>query len=80
MKVSMKTRQGEPYLLHWKKNPTTWNESLEELKKRPNVVRRNKQWYTIVFAHYTGTFDIVDCTCNGKGDFYPINTSLLKEL
>ena len=76
----MKIREGEAYLLHWKKNPTTWNEDLKDLKRRPNIIRRNKQYYTVVYAHYTGTFDIVDCTCDSKGNNYPIYTNHLKEI
>lgn len=76
----MKIRKGEAYLLHWKKNPTTWNESLSELKRRPNIIFRNKKYYSIVFAHYDGDFEIVDCTCDSKGNSYPIYTKLLKEL
>lgn len=76
----MKIRKRETYLLHWRKNSTTWNEDLKELKRTRNLIRINKQYYTVVFAHYDGDFDVVDCTCDDKGNFYPINTSLLKEI
>lgn len=76
----MKVRKGCPYLLHWKDNPFWWNENLDAIKDLKNVVKKNGRYYTIVFPHYTGDFEVVDCTCDKyTGDFYPIHTSLLKE-
>ena len=77
----MKVRESEEYYLHWTKNPKYWNENLKDLIASKKVEKVNKRYYTRVIAHYTGTFNIVDCTCNKKtGDFYPINTSNLKEI
>jgi hypothetical protein len=76
----MKIRQGEEYLLHWTRNPDTWNDNLKDLINNNRVIKINKRYYTKVIPHYSGTFNIVDCTCNIKtGDFYPINVSNLKE-
>jgi hypothetical protein len=69
------------YLLFWGNNPSYWNDDLEELKKKRIVQKINGRYYTIVQPHMSGKFSIVDCTCNERtGDFYPINTSLLKEI
>ena len=76
----MKTYKGEKYLLHWTKNPFYWNDNIKDIKKNPNIIKQNGRYYTIVIAHFTGCFSMVDCTCDMKtGDFYPINVSLLKD-
>jgi hypothetical protein len=79
--MKIKTRQNEEYYLAWTRNPDTWNENLKDLIKSGRVEKVGGRYYTRVIAHYTGTFSIIDCTCNKKsGDFYPINTSNLKEI
>ena len=70
--------EGYEYLLHWKNNPCTWNDSLSSIKKRKDIVKIKGRYYTIVIAHYTGDFFIVDCTCDSKGNYYPIYADLLK--
>jgi hypothetical protein len=74
-----KIRKGETYLLHWKRNPALWNDDLKKLISHNIVKKINKQYYSRVVAHYTGQFDVVDCTCNNKGDYYPIMVCNLKE-
>lgn len=75
----MKTIEaGKEYLLHWQDNPAVWNEDLKNLKKHNVVIYVNDDYYTIVYPHYTGEFDIVDCDCDNKGNYYPINTENLK--
>ena len=75
-----KVFKGKKYLLHWESNPFYWNKDIEEIKKIPNIVNDCEEYYTIVIPHFTGTFGIVDCTCDLEtGDFYPINTDLLQD-
>lgn len=76
---NMKTVRGEKYLLHWKKNPTMWDEKLKDLIKDGLVIKKNSRshYYSVVTAHYTGDYSVVDCTCADNGDFYPVNTSNL---
>ena len=70
---------GKTYLLHWSRNPFTWNEDLKDLISKKKVEKINGRYYTKVIAHMSGNFYIVDCTCDQEtDDFYPINTSLLK--
>ena len=77
----MKTRANESYYLHWRNNPCTWNENLADLIQRNRVRKVKGRYYTVVVAHYSGSFGIVDCTCDTRsGDFHSINTSLLKEI
>lgn len=76
-----KINSESQYLLIWNKNPSFWNDDIEELKKKKIVKKINNRYYTVVQPHMSGKFEIVDCTCNTRtGDFYPINTSLLKEI
>lgn len=75
----MKIRDGEVYLLHWTKNPSVWNEDLKDLIATNKVEKINNRYYTKVTAHFEGNFAVVDCTCDDRGNFYPINTSNLKE-
>ena len=77
----MKTYKGKKYLLHWENNPAHWNDDIEDIKKiRDDVIEEDGEYYTIVYAHFTGTFGIVDCTCDlNNGDFYPINVYLLED-
>ena len=74
-----KVREGEKYLLHWRKNPSTWNDNLKDLIETEKVIRINKQYYTIVISHYTGSYSVVDCTCDNKGNVHPIMVCNLKE-
>ena len=70
---------GKKYLLHWRRNPFYWNRSLREVKKDRYTVRQKGRFYTIVEAHFTGDFNVVDCTCDfNDGSYYPINTELLR--
>ncbi len=72
--------KGEKYLLHWRSNPFYWNYDIKDIKKLSNIKSDCEEYYTIVVPHFTGTFDIVDCTCDLEtGDFYPINTELLQD-
>jgi hypothetical protein len=76
-----KIRENEEYYLLWTRNPDTWNDNLNDLKLKRRVFKVGKRYYTKVTAHYSGNFNIVDCTCNNDtGDFYPIYTSNLKEI
>lgn len=75
----MKIRENEEYLLHWTNNPAVWNEDLKDLISTKKVEKINGRYYTRVTAHFSGNFSVVDCTCSSRGDFYPINTSNLKE-
>ena len=73
----MKTIKGKKYLLHWTLNPATYNEKLEDLIKSNQVQKIKGEYYTIVTARFTGNFNVVDCTLDKKGNFYPINTDNL---
>lgn len=73
------------YLLHWEDNPCFWNNDESDMLRisltNPQVVEIDGKYYTKVKPHYTGEFEIVDCTCDYyTGDFYPIHTDLLIEL
>jgi hypothetical protein len=72
--------EGNQYLLHWRKNRAMWNDNLKDLIKANKVVKRNNRYYSIVTAHYSGDYSIVDCTCDDNGDFYPVNTSDLRHI
>lgn len=76
--MSMYIKKGREYLLHWKNNMTYRNENLEDLKRKGVVMKMKGRYYTTVIAHYTGDFNIVDCTLDKEGNFYPVHTSLLK--
>ena len=80
MSKNKKIVEGRTYLLSWRHNPSTWNESLKDLIENNEVEKINKHYYTKVTAHFTGRFDIVDCTCDERGNYYPINTTNLKEM
>lgn len=70
---------GNQYLLSWTKNPCTYNENLKDLINNGKVQEINGGYYTVVTAHFSGSFAVVDCTCDEEtGDFNPINTSNLK--
>lgn len=66
-----------PMLLHWTRNPSTWNSTLKNLKKQKKVILQNRKYYSIVYPHYSGYFSIVDCTTDKDGNYYPINTDNL---
>ena len=75
-----KVFKGEKYLLHWTKNMSYWNKDLEEIKKiRDDIVEVKGRYYTIVYPHFTGIFEVVDCSLDLEGNYYPVNTSLLKD-
>ena len=76
----MRINKGRAYLLHWRNNPSVWNDDLKELKRTKKVILRNGKYYTKVVPHYTGDFYMVDCTCDNKGNSYPIISDLLKEI
>jgi len=80
----MKIRANEEYYLAWRNNPDVWNDDLKNLALRKKVEKVGKKYYTRVIPHYscnTKKTSVVDCTCNQRtGDYYPINTSLLKEI
>jgi len=70
---------GTKYLLRWRSNPFYWNKSLKEIKKDRYVIESRGRYYTLVEANFTGDFNAVDCICDmNTGDYYPVNTSLLK--
>ena len=74
-----KINSSEEYYLFWKYNPAIWNENLETLKRKGVVTKINGRYYSKVTAHYSGDFEVVDCTCDNKGNFYPIYTDNLKQ-
>ena len=76
----MTTESGRQYLLPWGKNPAIWNDNLKDLIKDMKVIKRGSRYYSIVTAHFTGDYSVVDCTCLNNGDFYPVNTSNLKHI
>lgn len=73
----MKTIKGKKYLLHWTLNPTTWDRELSDLIGAGRVKKIKEEYYTVVTAHFTGNFAVVDCTLDDEGYFYPVNTANL---